>query len=88
MNETIAGCRAGRGGLSQLERVVNTFVAPAATFRDILRSTSWWLPFVLIVLFSTASTYTVAIQHNVGFSRVAETQIRMTPKQAGADVRT
>ena len=37
-------------GLSQIERVVDTFVAPKKTFTDILRSTSWWLPFLLLVL--------------------------------------
>ena len=36
-------------GLSQVERVVDTFVAPSKTFTDILRSTSWWLPFLLLV---------------------------------------
>ncbi len=66
-------------GLSQIERVVNTFVAPSAMFKDILRSASWWLPFVLMVVFSTASTYTVDRQ--VGFSRVAENQLHLSPKQ-------
>jgi hypothetical protein len=69
----------GPRGLSQLERVVNTFVAPTATFKDILRSTSWWLPFVLLVVFSTASTY--SIDRQVGFSRVAENQVQASPKQ-------
>ena len=31
-------------GLSQVERVVDTFIAPSKTITDILRSTSWWLP--------------------------------------------
>jgi hypothetical protein len=67
-------------GLSQIGRVVDTFVAPPATFRDILRSTAWWLPFVLMIVFSTAATYTVDRQ--VGFNRVAENQVRSSPKQA------
>jgi hypothetical protein len=66
-------------GLSQIERVANVFVAPAATFRDILRSTSWWLPFLLLVVFSTGST--VAIDRQVGFDRVAENQVQASPKQ-------
>ncbi len=64
-------------GLSQVERVVDVFVAPAATFRDILRSTSWWLPFLLIVVFSTAATF--AIDRHVGFDRVAENQVHASP---------
>jgi hypothetical protein len=59
--------------LSQVERVVDTFVAPSKTFKDILRNTSWWLPFVLIALFSTASAYVVGRQ--VGWVQVAENQI-------------
>ena len=64
-------------GLSEMERVVDVFVAPAATFRDILRSTSWWLPFLLIVVFSTAATF--AIDRHVGLSRVAENQVHASP---------
>ncbi len=78
MNEEIV-VGDGQPGLSQVERVVNTFVAPTSTFKDILRSTSWWLPFLLIVVFATASTYT--IDRQVGFTRVAENQIHASPKQ-------
>jgi hypothetical protein len=28
-------------GLSQVERVVDTFIAPTKTFTDILRNTTW-----------------------------------------------
>jgi hypothetical protein len=64
-------------GLSQIERLVNSFVAPTATFKDILRSTSWWLPFVLLSLSSLGVAYT--IQRQVGWQQVAETQIQLTP---------
>ena len=57
-------------GLSQAERVLNTFVAPAATFKDILRSASWWLPCVLMIIGSLASGF--AVQQKVGFDRVNE----------------
>jgi hypothetical protein len=66
-------------GLNQVERVVDAFVAPSKTFRDILRSASWWLPFVLMVIFSCASNYTVSKQ--VGFERVYENQLHNAPKQ-------
>jgi Yip1 domain len=67
------------GGLSQVERVVDTFVAPSKTFTDILRSTSWWLPFVLLVVVSFGAT--VVVDKQVGFERVAENQIHQNPKQ-------
>ena len=60
-------------GLSQVERVVDTFVAPSKTFSDILRSTSWWLPFVLLVIVTMGSTF--AIDQKIGFDRVAEQSI-------------
>jgi hypothetical protein len=66
-------------GLSQVERVVNTFVAPSATFHDILRSTSWWLPFVLLALSGLGVAFTV--QHQVGWQQVVETQIQINPSQ-------
>ena len=40
----------GANGLSEIARVVDTFVAPTATFKDILRSASWWLPFLLMAV--------------------------------------
>jgi hypothetical protein len=70
----------GQKGLSEMERVVDTFVSPTATFNDIRRSASWWLPFVLIALFSTAATFT--IDRHVGFARVAENQVQASPSQA------
>jgi len=66
-------------GLSQVERVVNTFVAPSATFHDILRSASWWLPLVLLAL--SALTVAFTTQHEVGWQQVVETQIHMSPSQ-------
>ena len=72
----------GVGGLSQGARVVDVFVAPSKTFRDILRSTSWWLPFLLMVVFTLAQGFVVDRQ--VGFDRVTENQIQANPKQADA----
>ncbi len=60
-------------GLSQIERVVNTFTAPEKTFADILRSTSWWLPFLLLMVVTMASSFTV--DRKIGFERVAEQAI-------------
>ena len=65
--------------LTQVERVVDTFIAPSQTFTDILRSTAWWLPFLLAVLVSLGVTFTVDRQ--VGFDRVVENTIHSSPKQ-------
>jgi hypothetical protein len=64
--------------LSQLERVVDTYVAPSKTFTDILRSTSWWMPFLIIFIMAAGSAF--AIDHAIGFDRVSEQQIANSPK--------
>jgi hypothetical protein len=78
MNEDVLSGDGPRG-LSEFERVVDTFVAPTATFTDILRSALWWLPFVLILIVSTLSAY--SIDRHVGFSRVAENTVQLSPPQ-------
>lgn len=65
--------------LSQTDRVVDTFIAPSKTFADILRSTTWWLPFLLAVLVSLGVTF--AIDKQVGFDRVVENTLHASPKQ-------
>ncbi len=66
-------------GLTQAERVLDTFLAPSRTFTDILRSTSWWLPFLLAVIVTLAVTFT--IDRQVGFERVVENTLHASPKQ-------
>jgi hypothetical protein len=75
----VVGGQENQPGLSQVERLVDTFVAPTKTFKDILRSTSWWLPFVLAVLVSLGVTF--AIDRQVGFERVVENIVQASPKQ-------
>jgi len=67
------------GGLSEIERVVDAFIAPSKTFTDILRSASWWLPFLLVVIFSTAAT--LVVDREVGIPRVVENQVQASPAQ-------
>jgi len=67
-------------GLSQVERVVDTFIAPSKTFADILRSATCWLPILLLILSTVASGY--IIDRQVGFERVYENQLQLSPKQA------
>jgi hypothetical protein len=66
-------------GLTQWQRVANTFTAPSKTFDDIKRGNkSWWLPFVITVL----ATYVLfaAITFQVGWGQVAENSIHLNPK--------
>lgn len=67
-------------GLSQVERVADTFAAPSKTFADILRSSSWWLPFLILLVISAASA--LAIDRKIGFDHVAEHTMQQNPKAA------
>lgn len=68
-----------RAGLSEVERVIDTFTEPTKTFTDILRSTSWWLPFVLFAVLSLLSSFTIDMR--VGFDTVAQNTMDTNPKQ-------
>lgn len=68
----------GGARLSQVERVVDTFVAPSKTFTDILRSASCWLPIVLLVVISLGFSFSVG--KTVGFPSVVEQSIAKNPK--------
>jgi hypothetical protein len=65
--------------LTQVERVSNTFFAPTKTFADLRRNRSWWLPFVLVVLFSYLFS-AVAIAR-VGMPALAASAIHNSPTQ-------
>jgi hypothetical protein len=57
-------------GLSQVERVVDTFVAPTKTFKDILRDSSWWLPYLLGALLGILFAY--VILNKVGLATLVD----------------
>jgi hypothetical protein len=57
-------------GLSQVERVVDTFVAPTKTFKDILRDSSWWLPYLLGALLGILFAY--VILNRVGLATLVD----------------
>ncbi len=66
-------------GLTQWQRVANTFAAPSRTFEDIKRGNrSWWLPLIIGALF----TYMLfgAVVQKIGMQQVVDNQIRMNPK--------
>ena len=65
--------------LSQVQRVINTFIAPSKTFTDLRRSASWWLPFLIGGIVYVMFIYVV--DQKVGFRKVVENQLRIQPKQ-------
>jgi hypothetical protein len=65
--------------LSEGARIVNTFIAPSKTFTDLRRNASWWGPFLLMVIISTAMVYTAG--QKIGFRKIMETQMQSQPRQ-------
>ena len=91
MNDVATVVETESRGLSQIERVVDTFIAPSKTFNDIRRDASWWLPFLLILGFSLVGSY--MLQTNIGFTRMSEQSMRgnarfdqATPEQQAAQI--
>jgi hypothetical protein len=66
-------------GLSQWQRIANTFTAPSKTFDDIKRGNkSWWMPFIIIVL--VGYLLFAAVNAKIGMATVVENQIKLDPK--------
>jgi hypothetical protein len=66
-------------GLSEPQRIVDTFIAPTKTFTDLRRNAQWWAPFLLIVIVSSLFVYVGG--QKVGFRKAMENQMRAQPKQ-------
>jgi hypothetical protein len=67
-------------GLSQIQRLLCVFTAPSKLFEDLKRSTTWWLPFLVIVAITYVFAFTV--QAKVGWAQVTENVIQANPKTA------
>jgi hypothetical protein len=65
--------------LSQIERIIDIFIAPRKTFTDLLRSAAWWAPWLLIIVVSVSFIYVGG--EKVGFRKIAENNMRTQPKQ-------
>jgi hypothetical protein len=81
MSDTVANAEVLKP-LSQVERVVDTFIAPPRTFTDILRDASWWLPWLLSVVVTLG--FGLAIQQKVGWDK-AYANILLHSPQAQQD---
>ena len=66
--------------LTQTQRVIYTYTGPSKTFTDILRSRSWWLPFVLTAAFMYLFIF--AMQAKVGWPKITENTMKQDAKQA------
>lgn len=65
--------------LTEVERVVDTFVAPTKTFTDIRRNASWWVPWLLMSVVGLVMVF--AVEKKVGMETAYMNQLRTSPKQ-------
>jgi len=66
-------------GLSQAQRLSNTFTAPSKTFEDIMRGNkSWWMPFLIYVVLGFV--FYGVVNAKVGMRQVSENQVKLSPK--------
>src|SRR5450631_4611500 len=79
MTDTVAAVPAEDKPLTEMERVVDTFVAPSKTFTDIRRSASWWVPWLLMSIFGLAMVFVV--DKKLGMDTAYENQMKLSPKQ-------
>jgi hypothetical protein len=82
MSDQVGAVAAGEAdgpGLSQWQRVTNTFVAPSKMSEDIRRGNkSWWLPLIIGAIFTYIFFF--AVVQKIGMEQVVENQVRMDPK--------
>lgn len=74
MTDAIAQPESTVAPLSQGQRVVDAFIAPSKTFTDILRSSSWWFPWLIGVVLSVVLG--LAIQQKVGWDKVYDNMMK------------
>jgi hypothetical protein len=64
-------------GLSEPQRLINTFIAPSKTFEDIRRNASWWVPWLVSAIFALGFGI-VAVQ-KIDMTRFVQQQIEKSP---------
>ena len=79
--------------LSEPARLADVFIAPSKTFTDVLRTSRWWVPFLLVTVLSLLYAY--VILHRIGMATLVDGIVRgnatlesqiatATPPQAAA----
>jgi hypothetical protein len=77
-------------GLSEPQRLINTFIAPSKTFEDLKRNPSWWVPWlvsgIFIVIFGVVAVQKIDmvqfLQREIDKSPSAQRRLeQLTPEQ-------
>jgi hypothetical protein len=78
MADTATAPQFASSPLSESQRVVDTFTAPSKTFTDILRSSAFWGPLVVMIVVSILFAF--GTQQKVGWEKVYENNLHQSPK--------
>src|SRR5271168_2859547 len=78
VSDTVASAQAPAPPLSQVQRIVDIFIAPSKTFNDILRDSSWWLPWLLGVLLTMG--FGLAVQQKIGWDKTYANILLQSPQ--------
>jgi len=78
MADAVSQPAASTQPLNEMQRIVDTFVAPSKTGKDILRSGAWWGPFIILMVISVAFSFSVG--KKIGWAAVYDNQISQNPK--------
>ncbi len=64
-------------GLTEPQRLINTFIAPSKTFADIRRNASWWVPWLISAIF--ALSFGIVAVQKIDMARFVQQQIEKSP---------
>ena len=64
-------------GLSEAQRLINTFIAPKKTFEDLKRNSSWWVPWLISAVF--ALIFGIVAVQKIDMARFVQQQIDRSP---------
>lgn len=59
--------------MSEASRAINVFFSPGATFADINRRPSWWLPWLLLSIMAVG--FMMVVQQKIGFEQITRNEI-------------
>jgi len=63
--------------MNPFERVIKIFYSPTSAFKDVKRSSNWWLPIILIAVFGYGLFF--AIQTQITWRTVIDNQMKVAP---------
>src|SRR5471030_1193532 len=77
--ENVSAVAPQPAGMGELSRIAGVFFEPAKTFEDVAKRPSFLTPLLLVIVASLI--YTFVLGQHIGWDRVVQQQMEMSPKQ-------